>query len=74
MSKARYALLALCIGTLLLSGCSQGIKDEVDLSGKNSTTAKRSGAMLNYSLHELKEIDLTNRQADEEDSNIGSFG
>jgi membrane-bound lytic murein transglycosylase D len=70
MKLSLYALLALCVTSLLLSGCSQGIKDEVNLSGKSTNTGKRSGAMLNYSLHELKEIDLTNRQADEEDSAI----
>ena len=71
MSLTRAALLVTYIGALLLSGCSQqDIKDEVNLSGKSSATSKRSGAMLNYSLHELKEIDLTNRQADDEDSNI----
>ncbi len=70
MKKMRYTLLALCVSSLFLVGCSQDIKDEVNLSSKTTTTAKRSGAMLNYSLHELKEIDLTNRQADEEDSNI----
>lgn len=69
MRPFRYVLLALCVGALL-TGCSQGIKDEVNLSGKTTTTGKRSGAMLNYSLHELKEIDLTDRQADEEDSAI----
>ncbi|UCG18138.1 MAG: LysM peptidoglycan-binding domain-containing protein [Thiotrichales bacterium] len=70
MKLIRYSLIALCVTSLLLTGCSQGIKDEVNMSGKTATTGKRSGAMLNYSLHELKEIDLTNRQADEEDSNI----
>lgn len=71
MTHLLKILLAFIIAISFLSGCSQNtLKDEVNLSTPSKTNTKRSGAILNYSLTELKEIDLTNQQADNEDGAI----
>jgi len=69
--KLALNTLLLTISMTLLLGCSgQNIKENADVQGKSNKPTKASGAMLNYQLHELKEIDLTNRQADDADSHV----
>lgn len=61
----RYPAVITIIISLLLSACAPSIKDEVTLG--QSKDKQHTGAVLNYSLNELKEIDLTQLQQDVRD-------
>lgn len=60
-------VLAISITTVALTGCSHLPNSETNMQ---SDKQKVGSSVLNYSLTELKEIDLTNPEADYEDSNV----
>lgn len=61
--------LALLIAASLLAGCA-GLKETSDTSSSSAGARGKKGPVLNYSLTELKEIDLTADEQNNDNANI----
>lgn len=64
----KKTLAAIILTSFILTGCA-GLKETNDTTSTSATRGKK-GAVLNYSLTELKEIDLTANDPNNENENI----